>query len=89
MEFKNGAEMYSAIESCDLYNEDKELYVFLYNDAGAVCVYDITKEMAAGLRQKSNEANEYWGAFLGVGGRIYDNPMDFCDDHYGGIWKWV
>ena len=87
--FKSGSEMYGTIMSSDLYCEEKELYVFLYNDAGAVCSYRITKEEANALRKKASEAGEYWGAFLGIGGEIYDDPMLFCNANYKGCWVCV
>lgn len=89
MTFQSGADFYDAIENSDLYSEEKCLYVFLYNDAGAVCVYSIQKEEAEYLEVKAKEHDEYWGAFLGIGGEIYDDPMEFCDKEYTGIWRSV
>lgn len=89
MTFKSGADFYEAINNSDLYNDERCLYVFLYNEAGAVCVYSIQKEEAEDLENKSKEYDEYWGAFLGIGGEIYDDPMEFCDEEYAGDWRKV
>ncbi len=80
----------------DLYCPGEELYVFHYNLDGAIAVYDIDEEEAKDLSAKSIESDgEYWGAFLGFGGRIYDVPdehcdddyaMEFCEDHYNLKW---
>lgn len=89
IEFLNASDMYDKITHNDLYSDEDELYVFNYNDDGAICVYHITNKEAKELEQKSLELNEYWGAFLGIGGDIYDNPMDFCNEHYEGRWRCV
>ena len=89
MKFNNGKEFYDAIESGDLYNDERCIYAFIYNDRGAVCVYDISNEEAEDLEKKSEEYDEYWGAFLGIGGLIYDEPMEFCDNEYHGEWRRV
>lgn len=54
----------------DLYSPSLELYMFLYNDAGAVCTYSIAHDHALELVQQ----DEYWEAYLGPGGSIYDDP---------------
>lgn len=87
--FANGQEMYDCLQHGDLYNEEQEMYVFLYNEDGAVCSYSISPEDAAVLEKKAYEANEYWGAFLGVGGYIHDDPLSFCADSYKGVWRRV
>lgn len=89
MTFKNGAELYDAVAETDLYNDEKCLYVFLYNDLGSICVYDIQNEEALNLEEKSKVNNEYWGAFLGAGGAIFDEPMEFCNAEYTGEWRCV
>lgn len=86
MTFSSGQDMYDILDSGDIYNPEKELYVFLYNDAGAVCAYNVSKYEAKELELKSKESGEYWSAFLGVGGSIYDEPMEFCDANYNGNW---
>ena len=82
-----------------LYNIDTDDYVFIYNDCGSIAVYDIEPTEAIDLQRQGWEAGEYWGAFLGVGGWIYDDESykgrkeetptnkDYCADHYNkGRW---
>jgi hypothetical protein len=86
MRFNGSGELFNAIMSNDMYCPEENLYAFLYNDDDAICVYDwITPEVAADLQKHAKEHDEYWGAFLGVGGEIYEfndedrpDPLDFC-----------
>lgn len=86
MKFESSKDMYEKVIKHDLYNKELELYVFLYNDYGALCYYNISNEEAEELRQKSKENNgEYWSAFLGLGGYILDDMNyypDLSDDLY-------
>lgn len=77
----------------DLYNKITGDYVFHYNNAGAIAVYNLTPEQAEELDKQSAENNEYWGAFLGIGGEIWDDPekaaeneqecnLDYCKRVY-------
>lgn len=86
MTFTSPEEMYEALQTTDLYSREKEQYVFLYNNDGAIAVYPITVEEAEKLASLSAETDEYWGAFLGIGGDIYDDPWEFCDTEYLGEW---
>lgn len=71
MKFTSEEELLDCIRTgVDLYSPSLELYMFLYNDAGAVCTYSIAHDHALELVQK----DEYWGAYLGPGGSIYDDP---------------
>ena len=86
MKFESTKDMYEKAIRRDLYNKKLELYVFGYNERGALCYYRISKNEAEELRQKSKENDgEYWGAFLGWGGYILDdmdyNPDIFDDDN--------
>lgn len=75
MGYCSGKEMLDAIRGgTDLYCEELELYVFLYNEAGSICYYYISPEEAKDLQKQSEKWDEYWGAFLGVGGHIVDDP---------------
>lgn len=68
----------------DLYNPKTNRYVFSYNDDNAIAVYHITHEHAKELQnqiQKSN-TDHYWSCYLSNGGKIFDNPQDFCNEHY-------
>lgn len=100
MKFKNGKEMLEEIQSgTDLYNPRTEQYAFLYNESGSIAVYTISNEHAAKLEKLAKEQGEYWGAFLGSGGSIYDDPsyedyeeenysnLDWCNDNYEGDWE--
>ena len=64
----------TVLNDVDLYNKITGDYVFHYNNAGAIAVYNLTSEEADKLDSQSAESNEYWGAFLGVGGTIWDEP---------------
>ena len=98
IKFDSPEEMLETIQSgTDLYNSENELYVFGYNDAGSICVYDnIDEEQAAELKTKE----EYWGAYLGWrGSAIYDDPshecntdgvpenLNWCEAHYDLEWE--
>lgn len=86
MTFANGKEMLSKIqEGTDLYDPETYTYVFVYNEDGAICTYDISHEDADKLKQM----DDYWGAHLGWGGSIYDTPMNlsWCEDNYKGDWE--
>lgn len=58
----------------DLYNKETGDYVFQYNDAGALCTYNLTAEEASELAAKADKNDEYWGAYLGTGGEVLDDP---------------
>ncbi len=94
MKFKSAEEMLKLIQSgVDLYSEKAEKYVFCYNEAGSLCCYTIDTDEAKELASQAVEHDEYWGAFLGVGGYIWDDPsydgfdpdnhssnLDLCED---------
>lgn len=62
----------------DLYNPVLEQYVFVYNDKDAIAVYsNIEIDYAKELQEKAEVDDEYWGAYLGAGGVIYDCPSDY------------
>jgi hypothetical protein len=100
MVFESAKQMLETLDCMDLYNTETENYVFLYNECGSICVYQIEKEMAIELDKKSREADgEQWSAFLGTGGSIYDDPrhelfdahnsnnLDYCEEFYNkGNW---
>ena len=95
MIFNSAREMLDYIqEGNDLYNPNDESYVFLYNGYGSIAEYGISKEHAKELAKQAKENDEYWGAFLGPHGYIFDDPscdffeegdtsnLDWCEDHY-------
>lgn len=95
MKFNSAQEMLNYIQGGnDLYNPRLETYVFVYSDAGSIAYYSITNEHAKELAKLAKENDEYWGAFLGPGGRIIDDPssdfytdgketnLDWCKDMY-------
>lgn len=85
MKFNSAVEMLDFINgengtvSHDLYSPKRETYVFSYNDARSIATYHITKEEAKKLSEESKAASgEYWGAFLGPGGEIWDDVSHEC-----------
>ncbi len=78
MSFEDGETMLEEINNgTDFYSPSAGVYVFSYNDKGAIAVYDVSVAEAEELIKKSNKADgEYWGAFLGVGGYVYDAYND-------------
>ena len=84
MKFKNGNEMLEHIlNEGDLYNPTTGEYVFQYNEAGSICIYLLQNKQALDLAAKAKENDEYWGAYLSLGGKIYDTPenLEWCEDH--------
>lgn len=75
-------------QDTDLYNIETEEYVFHYNIDGAIAVYSISSGEAMELKAKADISGEYWGAYLGVGGTIYDDPAEYCKDNYS-LAGWV
>lgn len=94
MKFSNAQEMFAYIMAGnDLYSAKTGLYAFRYNESGSIAAYNIDGDEAARLARKSKEnGGEYWGAFLGPGATICDDPLyehfkagdtsnfDFCED---------
>lgn len=78
--FNNAEEFIDTLvnNECDLYNPKTGDYVFHYNDKDAIAVYSLTKQEAEALAKE----DDYWGAYLGFGGRIYDNPTEYAEEHY-------
>lgn len=76
MKFETAEQMLDFInDGNDLYSRRAEVYVFSYNDAGSICTYNIDQDEAKRLSKQVNDSDEnYWGAFLGVGGNIWDDP---------------
>ena len=97
MTFSSGKEMLDYItDGHDLYAPLHGFYVFHYNDRGAIALYIVRQETAIILERDSRASGEYWGAFLGPGGWIYDAAEDcgeggtsnlmFCDVFYSELW---
>ena len=85
--FADGDAMYKYLTAGnDLYNKETGEYVFQYNDAGALCTYYLKPETAKEIAAKAKEDDEYWGAYLGGGGTILDDPNNdeyrFSKDDY-------
>lgn len=73
MKFSNDNELLSYLQNDgDLYSAEAEIYAFCYNDRGAIAYYNVTEKEASKLAALAREMNDYWGAFLGVGGRIIE-----------------
>lgn len=83
LKFQSGKEMYDYIcEGNDIYSESQEVYAFVYNDAGAICVYDLHPEDVVDLVKKSKEYDDYWAAFLGWKGSNILDDYEYNDDEY-------
>lgn len=80
MKFQTAEQMLEYItKGNDLYSRQAEIYIFNYNEAGSVCAYNIDQEEAKQLAELVNNSDEnYWGAFIGVGGQIWDDPTHAC-----------
>lgn len=88
--FKNGLDMYNYIASGnDLYSKSLSTYVFVYNDAGALCVYALDPEDVTKLIVDSKEYDEYWGAFLGWRGSsvLDEGCYDDQEHRYSDDWE--
>ena len=74
------------LHACDLYNPNVNngTYIFQYNEEGAVCVYsNITRARARYLSRAMKEQSESgWQAFLPIGGTIFEDAMDCCNQYF-------
>ena len=78
MTFNSGQEMLETIKNdVDLYNRETEQYVFNHSGCGNIAVYYISNEDADELAKE----DDYWGAYLGVGGAIYDSE-EYIRENY-------
>lgn len=85
MKFNSAKDMLEFIQDGnDLWSESEGLYVFAYNEDGAVCTYSINITQAKELSLKAELYDDYWSAFLGWGGSIYDEPtnLELCESLY-------
>jgi hypothetical protein len=83
MKFNSGLEMYNYIcKGNDLYSKSLGIYVFVYNDAGALCTYNLRAEELAEAVEKAKEHNEYWSAFLGWHGSAILDEYEYDDDEH-------
>lgn len=101
-QFSSPEEMLATINvaNVDLYNPTTGQYVFNYNAAGSIAVYDdIDLDDAKQLEKDAREGAEYWAAYLGPGGTIFDDPeypnfnedtmtsnLEWCEEHYQEEW---
>jgi len=92
MEFKNfktSMEMYNYIyQGNDLYSKSLGTYVFVYNDANALCTYDLSPEELSKAVIDAQKHNEYWGAFLGWHGSAILDESTYNDDEHRYSEKW-
>lgn len=73
--FSSGEEMLDTLRTAELYNPLLEAYVFSYNESESIAVYEIDGQEANRLSEEIAKTGEsYWGALLGPGGYIYDDP---------------
>ena len=101
MTFNNGKEILEEIIKFDLYNKEKGIYVFEYNECGSICYYYIDNEEFSKLKKEAEEKSVNISSLLGVGGWICDDPshelflegdysnLDWCNDNYKGEWEYV
>lgn len=91
MRFSNAKEMYEYLNSGhDLYHPESGIYVFSYNDRGALCKYCLSKDQVKKISERSKQNHDkYWGAFLEFGGEILEDDkvsikpsIEFCEKHY-------
>ena len=74
MQFQSWNEMFDYITNGnDLYNPALEIYIFVYNDANALCTYTIDTKKATELRNKAHSDKNHWSAYLSLGGNILEN----------------
>jgi hypothetical protein len=90
--FKNWREMYNTLcNGKDLYNSIVGKYVFVYNENGALCIYNLNKKEAINVAKNAN--GNTWSSVLGTGGYILDTmtlnkeeslkpSYDFCKENY-------
>lgn len=84
MKFESANAMLDIIQSgMDLYNINTGEYVFSYSDKGAIVAYIIDEQYAKELSLTAVETDEYWGAYLGAGGSIYEDgaEVEWCKEH--------
>ncbi len=65
----------------DIYNTATGDYIFLYNELGSLARYTLSSEEAMALAVRGADEGLYWGAYLGIGGSIYDSLE--CINEYG------
>lgn len=82
LKFKNGTDMYNYLTNGkDLYSRSLGIYVFEYNDAHALCYYNLSPYEVMEILKRREETKEYWGAYLGIGGYILDESEYDDDEH--------
>ena len=83
LKFSSGKEMYDYIcKGNDIYSKSEGTYAFIYNDAGAICIYTLDDEDVARLVTESKEYNDYWGAFLGWNGSSILDDGEYNEYRY-------
>ena len=56
MRFSNAKEMYEYLNSGhDLYHPESGIYVFSYNDRGALCKYCLSKDQVKEISERSKQ----------------------------------
>ena len=83
IKFENGNAMYEYVHAGnDLYSKSLGVYLFDYNDAGALCCYTLQPEEFAEAARLCKESGEYWGAFLGWKGSAILDESEYDDDEH-------
>lgn len=82
MRFKNGKEMFDyLVTGKDLYSPSERIYIFVYNDSDALCYYYLSYQEVLDILNHKGNSDEYWGAYLGIGGYILDGSEYDDDEH--------
>jgi len=80
VKFKSAEDIYDRIHSgVDLYDLTAGIYLFDYNDAGAIASYDISKTDMIDLIRKADEIGDFVSGLLGPGGSIIDMKLKSPD----------
>lgn len=80
IKFNSAKEMYDYLVSGnDLYSYSAGVYAFVYNDADALCYYNLSNEEVKEIVAKNTD--DFWSASLGIGGYILDESEYDDDEH--------
>lgn len=97
--FDSAKEMLDFInEGHDLYCENDETFVAIYNNYDSIVVYYLDEFQVRKCEKYREETGDCWLGCLGPGGAIYDDPsypyfdkdlisnLDFCEQNYKKLW---
>ena len=97
--FDSAKEMLDFInEGHDLYCENDETFVAIYNNYDSIVVYYLDEFQVRKCEKYREETGDCWLGCLGPGGAIYDDlsypyfekdqmsNLDFCEQNYKKLW---